>query len=96
MGFQNVTETYQEESHPAPPSNPPIYDLDPPIQLDSPEVFSSRGSYAFEAFDEMRSKAPIMWHPEQVGRGFGPSPAMNLSKPLRSIRRLIPRSAEGF
>ena len=70
MGFQNVTETYQQESHPAPPSNPPIYDLEPPIQLDSPEVFSSRGAYAFEAFDEMRSKAPIMWHPEQVGRGF--------------------------
>lgn len=70
MGFQNVTETYQEESQPAPPSNPPIYSLEPPIQLDSPEVFSSRGSYAFDAFDEMRSKAPIMWHPEQVGRGF--------------------------
>ncbi|MEL6664843.1 MAG: cytochrome P450 [Pseudomonadota bacterium] len=70
MGFQNVTETYQQESPPAPPSNPPIYDLEPPIQLDSPEVFSSRGAYAFDAFDEMRSKAPIMWHPEQIGRGF--------------------------
>jgi hypothetical protein len=70
MGFQNITETYQEESQPAPPSNPPIYPLEPPVRLDTPDVFSSRGSYAFEAFDKMRSEAPIMWHPEEYGRGF--------------------------
>ena len=70
MGFQNVTETYQEDSPPGPPSNPPIYDLEPPVPLHDPEVFSRYGDYTFEAFDTMREKAPIMWHPEQAGRGF--------------------------
>lgn len=70
MGFQNVTETYQEDSPPGPPSNPPIYDLEPPVPLHDPEVFSRNGDYTFEAFDTMREKAPIMWHPEQAGRGF--------------------------
>lgn len=70
MGFQNVTETYQEETPTAPPSHKPIYDLKPPVALDQPDVFSSRGSYTFDAFDEMRSKAPIMWHPEEYGAGF--------------------------
>ncbi len=70
MGFQNVTDTYQEETLPAPPSNPPIYDLEPPVPLNHPEVFSKHGGYTFEAFDKMRSEAPIMWHPEEAGRGF--------------------------
>lgn len=70
MGFQNVTETYQEETQPGPPSNPPIYALEPPVPLNSPEVFSSNGEYTFDAFDKMRSEAPIMWHPEEYGRGF--------------------------
>ncbi|MEM9573475.1 MAG: cytochrome P450 [Pseudomonadota bacterium] len=70
MGFQNVTDTYQVESPPEGPSNPPIYDLEPPVALTYPTVFSDHGGYTFEAFDEMRSKAPIMWHPEEVGRGF--------------------------
>ncbi|MEL6858112.1 MAG: cytochrome P450 [Pseudomonadota bacterium] len=70
MGFQNVTETYQEDSPPGPPSNPPIYDLAPPVPLNDPEVFSRHGGYTFEAFNQMRKEAPIMWHPEQVGRGF--------------------------
>lgn len=70
MGFQNITETYQEDSPPGPPSNPPIYDLTPPVALNDPEVFSKHGGYTFEAFDKMRSEAPIMWHPEEYGRGF--------------------------
>jgi cytochrome P450 len=70
MGFQNITETYQEDSPPAPPSNPPIYDLKPPVALNDPEVFSSHGGYTFEAFDLMRREAPIMWHPEEIARGF--------------------------
>ncbi|MEM6653503.1 MAG: cytochrome P450 [Pseudomonadota bacterium] len=70
MGFQNVTETYQEETQPGPPSNPPIYALEPPVALHEPEVFSSRGGYTFDAFDQMREQAPIMWHPEEYGRGF--------------------------
>ena len=70
MGFQNVTETYQEESLPGPPSNPPIYELEPPVPLNHPEVFSKHGGYTFDAFDKMRSEAPIMWHPEETGRGF--------------------------
>lgn len=70
MGFQNVTETYQEETPTGPPSNPPIYDLTPPVILSDPSVFSSRGGYTFEAFAKMRREAPIMWHPEEHGRGF--------------------------
>ncbi|MEO1322208.1 MAG: cytochrome P450 [Pseudomonadota bacterium] len=70
MGFQNVTETYQEDAPPGPPSNPPIYDLEPPVPLHDPAVFSSNGGYTFDAFDKMRSEAPIMWHPEEFGRGF--------------------------
>ncbi|MEM9054018.1 MAG: cytochrome P450, partial [Pseudomonadota bacterium] len=70
MGFQNITETYQEETPPAPPSNPPIYALEPPVPLSDPEVFSRNGGYTHDAFNKMRSEAPIMWHPEEVGRGF--------------------------
>lgn len=70
MGFQNVTDTYQVETPPAAPSNPPIYDLEPPVALTHPTVFSDNNGYTFEAFDEMRTKAPIMWHPEEIGRGF--------------------------
>ncbi|MEO1304187.1 MAG: cytochrome P450 [Pseudomonadota bacterium] len=70
MGFQNVTETYQEETQSGPPSNAPIYNLTPPVALNEPDVFSSNGGYTFDAFDEMRSKAPIMWHPEEHARGF--------------------------
>lgn len=70
MGFQNVTETYQEETQTAPPSNKPIYDLEPPAPLNHPQVFSDNGGYTFDAFDKMRSEAPIMWHPEELGRGF--------------------------
>ena len=70
MGFQNVTETYQKETPTGPPSNPPIYSLKPPVALNDPEVFSRNGEYTFDAFDQMRSEAPIMWHPEELGRGF--------------------------
>ena len=70
MGFQNVTDTYQVETPPAAPSNPPIYDLEPPVDLTDPAVFSGHGGYTFDAFDQMRSEAPIMWHPEEYGRGF--------------------------
>lgn len=70
MGFQNVTETYQEDSPPGPPSNPPIYEVAPPVALNDPEVFSKHGGYTFDAFDTMRRDAPIMWHPEEYGRGF--------------------------
>ena len=70
MGFQNITDTYQVETPPGPPSNPPIYDLAPPVALSEPDVFSSNGEYTFDAFDKMRSEAPIMWHPEEYGSGF--------------------------
>ncbi|MEM7638679.1 MAG: cytochrome P450, partial [Pseudomonadota bacterium] len=70
MGFQNVTETYQEDAPPGPPSNPPIYNLEPPVPLHDPEVFSRNGGYTFDAFEKMRREAPIMWHPEDMARGF--------------------------
>ena len=70
MGFQNVTETYQQESPPGPPSSPPVYPLDPPMNLTDPEVFSSAGGYRHDDFAKMREDAPVMWHPETHGAGF--------------------------
>ena len=70
MPLQNVTETYQVDTAPRPPKNKPVFDLAPPVDLTDPTVFSSRGGYTPEAFAEMREKAPVMWHPEQVGAGF--------------------------
>ena len=70
MPLQNVTETYQVDTAPRPPKNNPVFDLAPPVDLTDPTVFSSRGGYTHEAFAEMREKAPVMWHPEQVGAGF--------------------------
>ncbi len=70
MTFQNVTDTYQEEALPAPPRRTPIYKLAPPVDLTQPEAFSSRGGYTHDAFAQMRSEAPVMWHPEQGGAGF--------------------------
>ncbi len=70
MGLQNVTETYQVETLRDEPSNPPAYPLDPPVNLTDPEVFSRHGGYTFEAFAQMREKAPVMWHPEEFGAGF--------------------------
>ena len=70
MPLQNVTETYQVDTAPRPPKNKPVFDLAPPVDLTDPTVFSSRGGYTHEAFAEMREKAPVMWHPEQVGAGF--------------------------
>ena len=70
MTFQNVTETYQQESPPHAPANKPVYDLDPPVNLTDPEVFSRHGGYTHEAFAQMREKAPVMWHPEEAAAGF--------------------------
>ncbi|MFN4025262.1 MAG: cytochrome P450 [Hyphomonas sp.] len=70
MTFTNVTETYQVERPPAEPKHPPVHKLAPPVDLTDPEVFSSRGGYTHDAFAAMREKAPVMWHPEQMGAGF--------------------------
>ncbi|CAN0503290.1 unnamed protein product, partial [Scytosiphon promiscuus] len=70
MPLQTATETYQGDTAPRPPQNNPVFDLAPPVDLTDPTVFSSRGRYTHEAFAEMREKAPVMWHPEQVGAGF--------------------------
>lgn len=70
MGLQNVTETYQVETPPGDPANPPAYALTPPVNLTDPEVFSRHGDYTHEAFTKMRAEAPVMWHPEEVGAGF--------------------------
>ncbi|MEL7545725.1 MAG: cytochrome P450 [Pseudomonadota bacterium] len=80
MGFQNVTETYQVEQAPAKPGFPPIYDVAPPVDLSQPDVFSARGGYALDAFETMRTKAPILWHPEQIGRGFWAVSSFDLVK----------------
>ena len=70
MPLQNVTDTYQEEALPAPPRRTPIYKLAPPLDLTQPEAFSSRGGYPHDLFAKMRSEAPVMWHPEEIGAGF--------------------------
>lgn len=80
MALQNVTETYQVERGPAPPSHAPIHTLTPPVNLSDPEVFSRHGGYTFEAFRKMREEAPIMWHPEELGRGFWALSAYELVK----------------
>ena len=70
MTLVNVTETYQVERPPGEPKHKPAYGLKPPVDLTDPEVFSRHGGYTFEAFAEMREKAPVMWHPETMGAGF--------------------------
>lgn len=80
MGFQNVTDTYQQERPSAPPPHTPIYTLTPPVRLNDPQVFSRHGGYTFDAFDQMRAHAPIMWHPEEHGRGFWALTAYDLVK----------------
>jgi cytochrome P450 len=70
MTLVNVTETYQSEAPPREPANPTVSGLKPPVDLTDPEVFSRHGGYTFEAFSEMRAKAPVMWHPEVYGAGF--------------------------
>lgn len=70
MTFQNVTDTYQQETPPAPPRAKPAFKLAPPVDLTDPQVFSSRGDYAHDAFAKMRDEAPVMWHPEHVAAGF--------------------------
>jgi len=70
MGLQNVSETYQSEKLADGPSNTPIYDLKPPINLADQTVYVATNGYAFDAFADMREKAPVMWHPEEYGAGF--------------------------
>lgn len=80
MTFVNVTETYQVERPPAEPKYPPAHKLSPPVDLTDPEVFSRRGGYTHDAFATMREKAPVMWHPEQLGAGFWAVSAYELVK----------------
>lgn len=70
MGLQNVSDTYQVDQIGDGPANPPIYDLKSPIDLSDQSVYVEAGGYAFEAFAKMRTEAPIMWHPEDMGTGF--------------------------
>ncbi len=70
MTLANVTETYQAETLPKPPGRPPVYPLQPPVDLTDPEVFSRHGGYTFDVFAKMRAEAPVMWHPEMFGAGF--------------------------
>ena len=70
MTMQNVSDTYQEESVREGTAFPRIYDVEPPINLADVEVYSRNNGYTFDAYAEMRKKAPIMWHPEEFGAGF--------------------------
>ncbi len=70
MALQNVTDTYQEERPPAGSSFPPIHNFKPPIALDDASVYVQTNGYPHDAYDAMRSNAPIMWYPEENGAGF--------------------------
>ena len=72
MGLINVTDTFQAEQLNSAPKHAPIYSLVPPVDLVDPEVYSRNNGYTHEAYDQMRSEAPIMWHPEpaELGAGF--------------------------
>lgn len=72
MGLLNVTDTFQPEQLRSAPKNTPIYDLTPPVNLTDPEVYSKHNGYTHDAYDQMRSEAPVIWHPEEedVGAGF--------------------------
>ena len=72
MGLINVTDTFQAEILNSAPSIPaPIHDLAPPVDLSDPEVYSRNNGYTHDAYDQMRSEAPIMWHPEPADVGAG-------------------------
>lgn len=70
MALQNVTDTYQEERAPSGSAHPPIHDFASPIPLDDPSVYVETNGYPHDAYDAMRSNAPIMWYPEATGAGF--------------------------
>ena len=71
MALVNVTETYQPEKLNSAPANAPVFKLVPPVNLADPEVYSRNNGYTHEAYDQMRSEAPIMWHPEAEDMGAG-------------------------
>ena len=71
MGLINVTDTYQAEILNSAPAHKPIYPLQPPVDLIDAEVYSRNNGYTHDAYDKMRSEAPIMWHPEQAEFGAG-------------------------
>ncbi len=82
MGLINVTDTFQAEQLNSAPKHKPIYELTPPVDLVDPEVYSRNNGYTHDAYDQMRSEAPIMWHPEQAdtGAGFWALTSYNLVK----------------
>lgn len=71
MGLINVTDTYQPELLNSAPKFSPIHSLAPPVNLGDPEVYSRNNGYTLDAYDQMRSEAPIMWHPEPEDEGAG-------------------------
>ena len=71
MGLINVTDTFQAEQLNSAPKYSPIYALKPPVDLVDPEVYTRNNGYTHDAYDQMRTEAPIMWHPEQPDMGAG-------------------------
>ncbi|MEL6258929.1 MAG: cytochrome P450, partial [Pseudomonadota bacterium] len=69
MALRNVSETAIEE-HDAPvgPAHPPVFDVPPPADLTSLSLFTE--GQPFDAYREMRERAPVCWHPEDFGAGF--------------------------
>ena len=68
MSLPLVSETYSENMLPGEPAHARHYDLAPPVNLEDAIVFTS--GQPFAAYAEMRTKAPVMWHPEAQAAGF--------------------------
>ena len=60
MGLQLVTDTYLPDRGHRDPVYPITFPMEPPIDLGEPMNFAAEQPW--EAFRQMREKAPIMWH----------------------------------
>jgi len=68
MTLPLVSETYTPDTGPGTPQHPVAYPLNPPFDLENSMAFTM--GQPFEAFREMREKAPVMWFPQRDGAGF--------------------------
>jgi cytochrome P450 len=68
MALDLVSQTYTPDPGEGPPSQAPISDFTPPLDLTKSANFTS--GLPFEAYREMRERAPIAWHPMKGSAGF--------------------------
>ena len=61
MGLDLVSQTYSQDRGAREPVNAPIFPFTPPLDLSRAKTFSA--GQPFDAFQQMRENAPVMWHP---------------------------------